>query len=467
MTSNPTPDAARGNHIGRSFPGGSNRIEAACPCPKAPCGLVVQDEITEACRQHHWSAAKTMRQSHPADACPGAPEPAATPSVSAVDQTTRDRIAAVVTPFLMNFSDEESAKVNAGEVAAAVVARLPSAAAWDALVTETDRLRREGVALHERAVELDAQVAALQRQVAQPADRAAVLAEVLPAWEAVYEPGNVSDYLIGYANDQDAATGMAEAWMRSQAEVTGRLEWVSEERMATDRYDRWFQLIERHGDGIDTGPGIVVRRRLADEAQQPEPDDEGDELVCVDECGSCDACGMEPFGTPAEGWREAARFLRRTARESGDRQGALHGARLIEAELRRVAEEARDEQEAQTHLDQLADELPAVGARQPDTETPVVRHAPGKAVLCPNCRTKGNSVCTDGEEECCGAEPPSRADDPNSQWGDCWCTRPPGHDGEHRCEPCSERHGAPGWSDASAVPGRSAATSTDEEQARG
>ncbi|MGW2720814.1 hypothetical protein [Streptomyces sp. NPDC001492] len=104
--------------------------------------------------------------------------------------------------------------------------------------------------------------------VLPPADRAAVLAEVLPAWEAVYEPGNVSDYLIGYANDQDAATGMAEAWMRSQAEVTGRLEWVSEERMATDRYDRWFELIERHGDGIDTGPGIVVRRRLAAEAQQ-------------------------------------------------------------------------------------------------------------------------------------------------------------------------------------------------------
>ena len=68
-------------------------------------------------------------------------------------------------------------------------------------------------------------------------------------------------------------------------------------------------------------------------------DDEGDELVCVDQCGSCDACGMEPFGTPAEGWRQAAHFLRRAARESGDRAGALHGARLIEAELRRMADE--------------------------------------------------------------------------------------------------------------------------------
>ncbi|MGW4603690.1 hypothetical protein ACWENS_10515 [Streptomyces sp. NPDC004532] len=68
-------------------------------------------------------------------------------------------------------------------------------------------------------------------------------------------------------------------------------------------------------------------------------DDEGDELVCVDQCGACDACGMEPFGTPAEGWREASRFLRRVARTSGNREGALHGARLIEAELRRMAGE--------------------------------------------------------------------------------------------------------------------------------
>ncbi|MFE2297958.1 hypothetical protein ACFXAW_07155 [Streptomyces sp. NPDC059445] len=92
--------------------------------------------------------------------------------------------------------------------------------------------------------------------------RAALITELLPAWEAVYEPGNVSDYLIGYANDQDVATGAAEAWLRSQAEVTGRLEWVSEDQLAAGRYDRWFELIERHGDGIDTGPGVIVRRRV-------------------------------------------------------------------------------------------------------------------------------------------------------------------------------------------------------------
>jgi hypothetical protein len=40
----------------------------------------------------------------------------------------------------------------------------------------------------------------------------------------------------------------------------------------------------------------------------------------------------------------------------------------------------------------------------------------------------------------CLAEPP--ADGP---WGDCWCTLPTGHSGEHRCEPCTVRNDAPGW----------------------
>ncbi|MER5694897.1 hypothetical protein ACWDBO_31305 [Streptomyces mirabilis] len=106
-----------------------------------------------------------------------------------------------------------------------------------------------------------------QQPETQAANRAAVIAEILPAWEAVYEPGNVSDYLIGYANDEAPAKAAAEAWMRSQAEVTGRLEWVPDEQLATGRYDQWFELIERHDDGIDTGPGLIVRRRVADEAQ--------------------------------------------------------------------------------------------------------------------------------------------------------------------------------------------------------
>lgn len=67
--------ASSGNHVGRSFPGMPNDIEAVCPCPKAPCGLVIEDQIGEDCGQHHWSAAKTMRQSHPADQCPAEEQP--------------------------------------------------------------------------------------------------------------------------------------------------------------------------------------------------------------------------------------------------------------------------------------------------------------------------------------------------------------------------------------------------------
>ena len=49
------------------------------------------------------------------------------------------------------------------------------------------------------------------------------------------------------------------------------------------------------------------------------------------------------------------------------------------------------------------------------------------------------------EDEGCGAEPPDG-------WpGDCWCTLAAGHEGPHRCGPCSTRHDAPGWSDEPAA----------------
>ncbi len=57
-------------HIGRSF-GGGGHIEAACPCPLEPCGLVDRDKVSDECDQHPPTACKTMRSRHPADACPG------------------------------------------------------------------------------------------------------------------------------------------------------------------------------------------------------------------------------------------------------------------------------------------------------------------------------------------------------------------------------------------------------------
>ncbi|MFD9721068.1 hypothetical protein [Streptomyces sp. NPDC059076] len=80
-------------------------------------------------------------------------------------------------------------------------------------------------------------------------------------WEAVYEPGNVSDYLIGYANSEAAAKGAAIAWVLSQSDKTAdRLEW--EPQNWSDRHDAWFDLFERHDDGAETGVGVTVRRRL-------------------------------------------------------------------------------------------------------------------------------------------------------------------------------------------------------------
>jgi hypothetical protein len=67
--------ASGGSHIGRSWSG--HGIEDDCPCPKAPCGLVVRETAAETCDQHPMSARRTIRQSHRADECPAAqPQPA-------------------------------------------------------------------------------------------------------------------------------------------------------------------------------------------------------------------------------------------------------------------------------------------------------------------------------------------------------------------------------------------------------
>lgn len=55
-------------HIGRSWVG--TTLEDACPCPKAPCGLVDSDNVSPECDQHPMSAAKTIRQSHTPEDCP-------------------------------------------------------------------------------------------------------------------------------------------------------------------------------------------------------------------------------------------------------------------------------------------------------------------------------------------------------------------------------------------------------------
>lgn len=56
-------------HIGRWSDG--HQLEDACPCPKAPCGLVIRQQAI--CEEHALTAGKAMRQGHPATHCPGIP----------------------------------------------------------------------------------------------------------------------------------------------------------------------------------------------------------------------------------------------------------------------------------------------------------------------------------------------------------------------------------------------------------
>ncbi len=163
------------------------------------------------------------------------------------------------------------------------------------------------------------------------------LAATARAWQAWWEDRDMWDGFVPYA---DLDTAKVQAAVDYVGEEHG---WVPGDDPADEapeitltwafEHQRWHLLEDAKPTGVQLYETTTYERV---------PADEGDELVCVDQCGSCDACGMEPFGTPAEGWREAARFLRRTARQSSDRAASLRGARLIEDELRRRAEDVEE-----------------------------------------------------------------------------------------------------------------------------
>lgn len=73
-------------HMGRSFSG--TRLEDGCPCPKAPCGLVLANGlgVDPDCPEHSLAAGKTIRQTHRADACPGLKESSPAPHRKEADQ---------------------------------------------------------------------------------------------------------------------------------------------------------------------------------------------------------------------------------------------------------------------------------------------------------------------------------------------------------------------------------------------
>jgi hypothetical protein len=107
--------------------------------------------------------------------------------------------------------------------AAAVVqasTEMRTPADWDALVRDADRLRHDGEALHARAEELDEQLAALRRQVSEPADRAAVLREAAQRLYTALFPAVYADM------GQKAAEGVnrAVSELRRMADETATTE---------------------------------------------------------------------------------------------------------------------------------------------------------------------------------------------------------------------------------------------------
>lgn len=62
-----------GSHWSRHWDG-PGELEYRCPCPKAPCGMVVRGDHAAGCEQHAPEATRTQRSGHEPDECPGYPE---------------------------------------------------------------------------------------------------------------------------------------------------------------------------------------------------------------------------------------------------------------------------------------------------------------------------------------------------------------------------------------------------------
>jgi len=87
--------------------------------------------------------------------------------------------------------------------------------------------------------------------------------DLIPAWEAVYEPGNVSDYLIGYTNAEIPAKRAAEAWYQAQRyDEPAAIDWIADPVLAVHEYDVWHELVEVDENGeVLAKPGVIVRHR--------------------------------------------------------------------------------------------------------------------------------------------------------------------------------------------------------------
>lgn len=137
------------------------------------------------------------------------------------------------------------------------------------------------------------------------------LDDVLPAWEATYEPGNVSDYLIGYANSEAAAKGAALAWLQSQSDKDAAdLEWV--DVPSGNRHDHWFNLIQNAEDGMALDLGINVRRRL------PAPARAADRQAAGQPAAACTCASAGDAFAPAGHYRDCPQAAAEETHVVGD-----------------------------------------------------------------------------------------------------------------------------------------------------
>ena len=212
------------------------------------------------------------------------------------------------------------------------------------------------------------------------------------------------------AVDQTTRDRIAEAPVKQRADCT-ELEWAEQERARFERlYTRETvraDLAEARADTAARDADIYQQRleRLGEgytrERKRAEAMERAMESTAADALAHR-GCHRDLMGQCLRAERAEAEVKRLTAdraavlREAADRAeeetvtcptretclpcGARAGVAL---ELRRLADEARQ---------------PAVGARQPDTETQAGQHAPGKAALCADCSARGRSVCLDDDQ---------------------------------------------------------------------
>lgn len=290
-----------------------------------------------------------------------------------------------------------------------------------------------------------------------------------------------SEITLTYRAAEDSLLGRVHAYIEGRLWVDGVEIPLTSGGLFGQHYDAGFDgwpewLAEEarlhDPDAADVSPPAVdrtnLRNRIAAAIHRYDNQHglSGNDMPGKHQRGEADAVlavllGPIPAGTDTATWTaiRAIQLMNEAGRErdaaraaplsAAERQFLTFALELAADEMASRGDEFDDEDDAAlTTLRRMADETP-----QPETHR------------CGNCDGIDPSTCLTNPDRAdeaqqpktptldsasCDAEPPPtlvNADGQEWQTGDCWCTRPPGHDGEHRCQPCSDRHGAPGWTD--------------------